>query len=191
MLWNIRDIIQTIWLIVGAVWLLTAFRLKPNVQETDSAARLFEMIILVCAAILMFSDTPRLALLDARYFPASPSLAVAGIGLVASGAAFAIIARIYLGQNWSAAATIKRDHELVRRGPYCLVRHPIYTGQLVAAIGTAIAFGQVRDLMALPLMLAAFWLKADSEERLLLRAFGDRYMAYRRQVRGAIIPHVL
>jgi protein-S-isoprenylcysteine O-methyltransferase Ste14 len=71
------------------------------------------------------------------------------------------------------------------------VRHPIYTGQLIAVTGTAIAFGEIRSLLALPLALAGFWLKVRSEERLLMSNFGDRYAAYRREVRGAIIPRVL
>ena len=100
-------------------------------------------------------------------------------------------ARLYLGQNWSATATIKQDHELIRRGPYRLVRHPIYTGTLIAAAGTAIAFGELRDLLALPLVIVGFWLKARSEERLLMSNFGDRYAADRREVRGAIIPYLL
>jgi protein-S-isoprenylcysteine O-methyltransferase len=191
MLGNVHEVIQTIWLVLGGVWLLTAFRLKPNVKETDSGSRLLELLILTCAAILMFTAIPRIALLDARYLPDSAATAVVGLGVAAFGAAIAIVARMYLGQNWSAAATIKQGHELVRRGPYRLVRHPIYTGMTVALVGTAVAFGQVRDLLALPLVLAGFWLKAESEERLLLGAFGEHYMAYRRQVPGAILPYVL
>jgi protein-S-isoprenylcysteine O-methyltransferase Ste14 len=100
------------------------------------------------------------------------------------------VARLYLGRNWSADPRIARDHDLVRRGPYRLVRHPIYTGMVVASIGTAIAFGQLRDLLALPLLCVGLWLKARAEERLLLSEFGDRYTAYRLDVRSAIIPYL-
>lgn len=188
---NARAIIMTLWLAVGAVWLLTAFRLKPIVRMSDSASRMFELVILTCGAEMLFSESPHIAALDARYLPALSGLLALGVALTAVGAVFTIVARLYLGQNWSATATIKQDHELIRTGPYGLVRHPIYTGSLIAAIGTAIAFGELRDLLALPVVAVGFWLKARSEERLLMSNFGDRYAAYRREVRGAIVPYVL
>lgn len=191
MLANAREIIMAIWLAYGGVWLLTAFRLKPVVRQGSSSSRMWELLLLVCAAELLFGTAPKLGLLDARDLPALPRLIGVGIALTAAGVAFCIVARLYLGQNWSVTATIKQDHQLIRTGPYRLVRHPIYTGTLIAAIGTAIAFGETRDLLALPLAVVGFWLKARSEERLLMSNFGDRYAAYRREVRGAIIPCVL
>lgn len=186
-----REITTAFWLAYGAVWLLTAFRLKPVVRRSNSSSRMWELLILVCAAELLFGTAPKIALLDARYLPADPRLTGGGMALTAAGVAFCIVARLYLGQNWSATATIKQDHQLIRTGPYKLVRHPIYTGTLIAAIGTAMAFGEIRDLLALPLAVVGFSLKARSEERLLMSNFGDRYAAYRREVRGAIIPYVL
>lgn len=191
MLENAREIIMAIWLAYGGVWLLTAFRLKPIAQQTGSASRMWQLVILAFGAEMLFSESPAIAELNARYLPPLAGLVGLGIALTTAGVAFSIVARLYLGQNWSATATIKQDHELIRTGPYCLVRHPIYTGTLVAAIGTAIAFGELRDLLALPVFVVGFWLKARSEERLLMSNFGDRYATYRREVRGAIIPYVL
>lgn len=188
---NAREIIMALWLVVGVVWLLTAFRLKPIMRQAKSSARMWEILILTYAAVMLFSESPRIAALDTRYLPALPALIGLGLALTAAGVLFCVVARLYLGQNWSATATIKQDHELIRGGPYGLVRHPIYTGQLIAALGTAIALGEMRDLLALPLVVAGFWLKSRSEERLLMSNFGDRYAAYRREVRGAIIPYVL
>ena len=188
---NIHDIINVIWLTLGAVWVLTAFRLKPSVQTVGFGSRSLQWIVLGCAGVLLFTDSPHIALLEARSLPAHAAVVGAGIALTAAGVVFAIVARLYLGRNWSVDPRIRRDHSLVRRGPYRLVRHPIYTGMLVASIGTAIAFGQLRHLFALPLLLVGFWLKARSEERLLLGEFGERYCAYRLDVRGAIIPYLL
>lgn len=191
MLGNAREIIMAFWLAVGAVWLLTAFRLKPIARVSDSASRIWEILILTCAAELLFSERPRIAVLDARLLPHHAALVGMGVALTVAGAVFTIAARLYLGRNWSATATIKQDHELIRSGPYGWVRHPIYTGALIAAIGTAIALGEARDLLALPLIVVGFWLKLGSEERLLMSNFGDRYATYRREVRGAIIPYLL
>jgi protein-S-isoprenylcysteine O-methyltransferase Ste14 len=191
MLENTREIVIAIWLVVGGVWLLTALRVKPRARAASSGSHLWQILILACAAELLFGEAPRSALLDGRCLPALTELIVLGIAFTLAGAIFSIVARLYLGQNWSARATLKQDHELIRRGPYGLVRHPIYTGMLIAVIGTAMAFGELRDLLALPLAVAGFWLKARSEEDLLMSNFGDRYAAYRREVRGAIVPYVL
>lgn len=210
---NTREIIMAIWLAVGAVWLLTALRLKPVARTSDFGSRAGQIFILTCAAVLLFWQGPQIAapdglnlpahalfaalgvalaaVIDARALPAHPVLVGLGVALTAAGAGFAIVARLYLGRNWSAGATIKENHELICRGPYRLVRHPIYTGQLIAVIGTAAALGEIRDLLALPLVIVGFWLKARSEERLLMNNLGAGYSAYRRAVRGAIIPYIL
>ena len=62
--------------------------------------------------------------------------------IVLAGTAFTVWARIALGRNWSAEVTFKQDHELIESGPYALVRHPIYTGLIVMALGTAIDYGR-------------------------------------------------
>ena len=69
--------------------------------------------------------------------------------MVAAGIAFAVWARHYLGRNWSGTVTVKQDHELIRSGPYRLVRHPIYTGLLLAILGTAVALRRVARLAGL------------------------------------------
>jgi protein-S-isoprenylcysteine O-methyltransferase Ste14 len=74
---------------------------------------------------------------------------------------------------------VKQEHELVTRGPYALVRHPIYTGLLVALTGTALYDGRWRALLGVALFTIGFWLKARSEENLLEGEFGDDYRTYR------------
>ena len=72
----------------------------------------------------------------------SLALGVASDCIVLAGAAFTVWARITLGRNWSAEVTFKQDHELIESGPYALARHPIYTGLIVMALGTAINYGR-------------------------------------------------
>ena len=95
-----------------------------------------------------------------------------------------------MGQNWSGQITIKEEHQLIRQGPYALVRHPIYTGWWFGLIGTAIVYGRWGGLLGCVIMLAAYWRKIGIEERFLVQQFGDKYLAYRRQVK-ALIPFVL
>ncbi len=184
-----RDLVLACWVTVAAAWLLTLYRLKPVANQ--SGAENGAILMLACAAVLLFTEVPQFLPLQARCLPAHTLVIGPGIALTAVGTTFAIIARLLLGRNWSAVARMRQDQELISSGPYRLVRHPIYAGILAAAVGTAIVFGEVRDLLALPLIVVGFWRKARSEERLLMSNFGDRYAAYRRRVRGGIVPYVL
>jgi protein-S-isoprenylcysteine O-methyltransferase Ste14 len=82
------------------------------------------------------------------------------------------------------------EHRLITNGPYARLRHPIYSGLLLAMLGTAIAGNQVRMYLAIPIAFCAFWYKSRLEERLLLHAIGARYQQYHQRTR-AMIPGVL
>ena len=99
-------------------------------------------------------------------------------------------ARRTLAGNWSSDVTFKQGHELIRRGPYRFVRHPIYTGILTMCLGTAVEIGRLRGWLALPLMIVAFWIKLKQEESLLLRHFPYECSDYRKQVK-ALVPFVI
>jgi protein-S-isoprenylcysteine O-methyltransferase Ste14 len=96
-------------------------------------------------------------------------------------------ARHYLGTNWSATVSVKKNHELITSGPYQFVRHPIYTGLIIAFIGTAMAQGELRSLLAPLIVIAAFRRKWLHEERWMLETFGEQYIAYKIRV-PALIP---
>ena len=113
-----------------------------------------------------------------------------GAALTLAGVAFAIWARMTIAGNWSSDVTLKRDHELVVAGPYRWVRHPIYTGILLASLGTALAVGEWRGLIAVIFAGAAYWRKLGIEEAVMRRQFGEAYARYAGRVR-ALIPFVL
>jgi protein-S-isoprenylcysteine O-methyltransferase Ste14 len=83
--------------------------------------------------------------------------------------------------------TIKEGHELITGGPYAVVRHPIYTGLLVALTGTAMAIGELRALLAVAIASFAFWRKLLLEEQWMREQFGEQYQAYCRRV-SALLP---
>jgi len=94
-----------------------------------------------------------------------------------------------LGRNWSGAVAIKIDHELIRTGPYRLVRHPIYTAMIGMYLGTAIVGGELHGLIAVGLCMIAYWRKTRMEERGLIEVFGPVYEDYKRES-WALVPWV-
>ncbi len=114
---------------------------------------------------------------------------IPGDVLVLIGLFIAISARIALGGNWSARVTLKENHELIERGPYRLVRHPIYSGLLLMILGTAIVVGQVGSFVVLAFCSFGLWVKLRREEALLTKHLPG-YSEYMRRTR-ALIPFVL
>jgi protein-S-isoprenylcysteine O-methyltransferase Ste14 len=112
------------------------------------------------------------------------------LALTILGCGFAIWARVTLGSNWSGLPNVKREHELIVKGPYKLVRHPIYSGLLLALAGTAIADGRSVWVLSLVLLAASYAVKMRQEEQLMMQTFPQDYPAYRRRVK-ALIPGVL
>src|ERR1017187_7501034 len=102
----------------------------------------------------------------------------------ATGLAFAIWARHTLGRNWSGNPTVKEGHELVETGPYRLVRHPIYTGFLLAIAGTGIGSGQVMQLFIFGTAFVLLWAKLRIEESLMLRQFPQTYPGYMKRTKA-------
>jgi len=105
----------------------------------------------------------------------------------AAGVAFAIWARRHIGRNWSGQITIRQEHELIRTGPYARIRHPSYTGLLLALAGTAIAIGEYRAIVAFAVIAIGFVVKAKREESLLTKEFGQAFDEHRQQT-GFFLP---
>jgi protein-S-isoprenylcysteine O-methyltransferase Ste14 len=127
--------------------------------------------------------------LNTHILPLTVPGAVLGAALTELGILFAFWARAHLGRNWSARVTIKTEHELIRTGPYARIRHPIYTGILLALVGTAVAFDSWRVLLAFVLAYISFWIKARREESVLAREFGDRFAEHERST-GMFLPRL-
>lgn len=112
-----------------------------------------------------------------------------GSAITASGLLFSVWARVHLGRNWSGIITLKEGHRLIRTGPYRLVRHPVYTGLLVAVIGSAMAVGTWDALIGVAIILLALLLKLRREETLLTSEFGEEYVTFKRETPG-LVPFI-
>src|SRR5689334_8939936 len=87
-------------------------------------------------------------------------------------------ARFYLGSNWSAYITLGLDHKLIRTGPYAIVRHPIYSGFMIALVGSVLNFGHLRSCVAAAMVILAWIYKARLEETFMKKHFGTDYAQY-------------
>ena len=136
---------------------------------------------------LLAGTFPELGVLNERFVPEAAALSWTGLALTVAGILFAAWARFYLGGNWSLSVTVKQGHTLIRGGPYAAVRHPIYSGLSLAVLGTALAVGEFRGLVAVGLVVFGFRHKSLMEERFMREEFGAGYERYCREVK-ALIP---
>jgi protein-S-isoprenylcysteine O-methyltransferase Ste14 len=183
-------VLLALWIAWIAYWAISARSVKETARSETYLSRLDYTLLLVAGAILMAVPSLPWGLLEGRFVPESFAVATIGVALLAVGLAFSVWARVHLGGNWSARVTIKRDHALIRSGPYALVRHPIYTGLLVALAGTALLVGEWRAVVGWAFFALSFFVKLRREEAWMGEAFGADYAAYRSEV-AAIIPFVL
>jgi protein-S-isoprenylcysteine O-methyltransferase Ste14 len=181
-------LVPSLWLAWLVYWWLSARNVKPTRSRESVAAELRHRGPLVLAAL--FLAAPRLVprLLTRRFLPVGWFFPVLGTLLLAAGLGFTVWARRHLGRNWSASVVVKEDHALVRTGPYRHVRHPIYSGMLLAFLGTVVTIGEWRGLVALLLAGVAFAVKSRAEERRMREAFPE-YAEYERET-AAIVPFV-
>jgi len=118
-----------------------------------------------------------------RLWSFEPVVDYALVLVVLSGMAFTWWARLYLGRLWSSSVTKKADHRVVDTGPYAIVRHPIYTGIMLACAATAAQLGTALAVAGVLVLWVGFWIKARLEERFLRGQLGEgAYDAYRRKV---------
>lgn len=185
--------IPILWILWYLYWRISAAHVKAVVRSESVGSRALHIVPLWIAGLLIWISPrhlhahtwwlERVIRADLVNFYCALSLVVAGLG-------FGIWARVVLGHNWSGTVTVKQDHELIQAGPYRWVRHPIYTGLLLALLGSAIARGTPAGLLGVLIAFGALWRKLRLEERFMNDTFGERYQAYRARTR-TLIPFLL
>jgi protein-S-isoprenylcysteine O-methyltransferase Ste14 len=180
--------IECCWIAWVLYWVIMAFRTKRTIERRGFIGyRLAALIVIVgwvAATRLLHLSS------QAQLWQRTLTLGAVSDCIVLAGVAFTVWARITLGRNWSAEVTFKQDHELIESGPYALARHPIYTGMIVMALGTAINYGRAIGFALFLSLCVGFWWKARQEERIMSNHFPDAYAEYKTRVR-AIIPFLL
>ena len=178
-------LIPAFWLAWLAIWIAASFSVKRTQEREGWRDAIYNRAPVLLGAVMIAAPGWLPAELTRRLLwgPAGPA---AGTILVAAGLAFAVWARWHLGRNWSGTVTVKRGHTLIRTGPYGAVRHPIYSGMLLALSGTALAMGEPRGFIGAALILAGFIVKLHAEEARMRETFPD-YADYCRNT-ARLIP---
>jgi len=171
------------WVAFWIYWLAASIGVKAGQTRWTRFAGIRVGIILVILLLL------RVRAVKEHTVTNNPWLQGIGLALFFLGLALAIWARVYLGRNWGMPMSQKVDPELVTTGPYHSIRHPIYSGIILAMIGTAIAVS-LYWLAAVILLGAYFLYSAVVEERSMARLFLDTYPEYKRSTK-MLIPFIV
>jgi protein-S-isoprenylcysteine O-methyltransferase Ste14 len=183
-----RQVLIALWGVFYAYWLLRAVGTSPTAQAARPLLDRLHLLFVVAGLTLILSPLGDVLGAAPRRFAAVRE--IVGIGLTVAGLGFAVWARVWLGRYWSSAIVLKQDHALVTGGPYRLVRHPIYSGVSLAAVGSLIAMATPAAVCGFAVFAATYFAKIRREERWLRRFFGAEYDAYAARV-AAIVPGIL
>jgi protein-S-isoprenylcysteine O-methyltransferase Ste14 len=173
------------WVAFVSVWVILAFSVKRTRKHQPLVARALYIGVTAVAALLLNGRIQQFHL-SRGVLPHTLAIVLIADFIVFAGLVIAIWARVVLGRNWSARVTLKESHELIRVGPYRLVRHPIYSGLLLMILGTAMLAGQVGGFVASLICFCGFWMKLRQEEILLTKELPG-YSEYKAHTK-ALIP---
>jgi protein-S-isoprenylcysteine O-methyltransferase Ste14 len=177
-----------LWLAWLIYWWVAGSNTKDTARRDDAPSRVLYLLPLILAGACFWLPGKHPAL-RVTVFPDRELCAIVGTGLLILGMFISCWARVALGRNWSNVVTIKVDHELIQSGPYRWVRHPIYTGLVLAISGSALAQDFWIDLVPPTLIFLAFWFKLAREEKWMRTQFGDAYADYSRHT-ARLFPYV-
>jgi protein-S-isoprenylcysteine O-methyltransferase Ste14 len=184
---NYSSVIIFLWLAFYIYWFASAIGVKKNARR--NRAGLAIRFVVIAVLFVLFAGVPAVRRFAAGYIvSANPVLIATGVILCVLGLALAVWARVYLGRNWGMPMSLKEGPELVTSGPYRFVRHPIYSGILLALAGSTLAAGSVW-LILFVVFGAYFIYSARVEEGLMMHEFPDAYAAYKKRTK-VIVPFV-
>ncbi|MGD0557071.1 MAG: isoprenylcysteine carboxylmethyltransferase family protein [Streptosporangiaceae bacterium] len=177
-------LIGVIWIVFWLFWLGAALTAKSGRSRWGQFAGVRAAFVILIVLLLRLGVIKKHAGVTTN-----PWLEGIGLAVFLLGLGLAVWARIYIGRNWGMPMTEKAEPELVSTGPYHTVRHPIYSGILLALIGSALALG-VYWFIAAAILGAYFIYSAVMEERYLTKLLPDSYPEYKRSTK-MLIPYIL
>ena len=175
-------VILVAWVAFWIYWIFASVGVKKGRIRWGREAGVRVVIVLIVLLLV------RIGAFKGQTITSDPWLKGIGLAIFASGLALAVWARVFLGRNWGTPMSLKVDPDLVTTGPYRRVRHPIYSGIILAMVGTAVAVSWYW-LIAVALLGTYFVYSAVIEERYMIRLFPDAYPDYKRSTK-MLIPSV-
>lgn len=184
--------LSLIWISLLLFWILSGRNNKQSIHKESFFKRflLYWLPLLIAMLLLGPGEWFGHSLIRENFV--EHTNLVGGIGLLISfmGLLIACWSRYLLGKNWSLSVQKKENHELIKSGPYSILRHPIYTGILLIFIGNTIIVGDYRGIIAVLIVFISFWFKLKKEEKWLIEIFGEDYHNYKKTTK-AILPYLL
>jgi protein-S-isoprenylcysteine O-methyltransferase Ste14 len=170
-----------LWVAWWVSWMLAAFWRERAAKQPPHRSQIVYRLLIVAGVVFLFDRV--VPALDVRLWLWPESVQWALLVMSAAGFAFTWWARVHLGKLWSSNVGRKADHHIVDTGPYRIVRHPIYTGIIIASTATALLRITVGAWIGVALMTVGWYVKARLEERFLREQLGpDNYDGYARRV---------
>jgi protein-S-isoprenylcysteine O-methyltransferase Ste14 len=171
-----------VWAVWWILWIAAAVWSDPAVKAPQRRYHVLYRLFPVVGAFLLFGAV-RLRSGEITLWHTPDAVSWAMVGVAIAGFLFTWWARIHLGRLWSSSVSRKAEHHIVDTGPYRIVRHPIYTGIILAAVALACQRGTVEAWLGMMVMTLGWYIKARLEERFLRDELGaDAYDAYARRV---------
>jgi protein-S-isoprenylcysteine O-methyltransferase Ste14 len=174
-------------------WLVTALYVFGSALFTNGIKRregfrnrLLDSALLYGGYFLMFSQVP---FSESLLLPARKPLQMAGVVLAYAGLPLTIWSRARLGRYWSGVVALKHDHRLIQSGPYRLVRHPLYSGLILGAVGWGLCVTTWTSLLGVLSLVTCLERRAYKEDAFLASEFGAEFEAYRQRT-GRLIPRL-
>jgi len=182
--------------VLGVLWVafmvaqgIGARRAAPTAYRDKDPFYPFYLLATVLGLLLILTALGDVSILGTHVVPEHPAWFWAGFAVTAIGLGIATWARQRLGRFWSSAIELKAGHKLVQDGPYRLVRHPVYAGILLAALGSGLADGDVGSAVGFAIIAAGFIAKLKREERFVAAQFGEEWRLWRKRT-WALVPFV-
>jgi protein-S-isoprenylcysteine O-methyltransferase Ste14 len=185
-----KIIISASWGVFIVVWMLSALFAKRTVYRESAARRLRYILPILLGWFLIFRGYRLGTPFNNDLLPETDAILAAAAILCVCGLGLCLWARAVLGRNWSGTATLKENHELIVRGPYRLVRHPIYTALMAMLIATWMEQSHIAGMIGLLLTFISFWIKLGQEEEVMHKQFPKQYPAYQLRTKR-IVPFIL
>jgi len=185
----ISNLIGFLWLIFLVYWWVSATKSKAYARRQDRwRGAGFRLVIILIILLFLQIRSVRIFFEHYTLIMASSFGSALGFILVLLGMGLAVWARINLGRNWGMPMSRKVDPELVTSGPYRFVRHPIYSGVLLAILGSALADNAFWLIGFFVLGIYFVW-SAKVEERIMTEQFPDQYLEYKKKTK-MLIPFI-